>query len=170
MHAAARGEVGFHKKWVQSRIWEQPRRLWNIKGHKLRPLGPPTTSYRVTEPDGYWITVTEYIDDWRISFMDDYLNSPQAAVVVPGEIWSRGPLEYGSKLYRHERAHIDQLNELGWPEYVRRYRQQWIEALEKTEGDPIEAHKIHPMEVDANRRAGLPDDWIQSGPADWYAP
>ncbi len=124
----------------------------------------------VREPDGFSVTVIEYVGGFRVDFMKDSLGLPQAAVAWPGEIWSWGPLEYGSKLYRHERAHVEQMREMGLWNYKQKYEALWEWAMKKTRGNELEAWKIHPMEIDANRRAGLPDDWIQSGPADWRAP
>ena len=54
------------------------------------------------------------------------------------------------------------MSDMGQVEYLATFWHQKNEALRITRGNDLEAQKIHPMEVDANRKAGLPDDWIQS--------
>ncbi len=129
---------------------------------------PEESHYYVRWPDGTTITVRENVGGWRLYDLKDL--GAQAAVVTPREIWSQGPLEYGSNLYLHEEQHAKQMEEMGEALYKVRYVGEFVFNWGRTWFNPSEAHRIHSMEVDANRRAGFPDYWRQSGEEDWRAP
>lgn len=59
-------------------------------------------------------------------------------------------------LIRHELGHVEQAKEMGLL-YMPTYVVQWLLACAHYGLD--DAHKYHPMEVDANARAGLPLYW-----------
>ena len=129
-------------------------------------LSTPESYYIVQDPDGYEFIVRENVASLKLAAP---FGGPRAVVFSPDEIWSSGPIEYGSKGFWHERGHVEQMSDMGQVEYLATFWHQKNEALRITRGNDLEAQKIHPMEVDANRKAGLPDDWIQSREIDWRA-
>ena len=137
-------------------------------------ISTPGTHYIVQEPDGYEFAVRENMRTLKAVNVGVKAvglgEGIRAVVLVQNEVWSAGPAEYGSKGFLHEREHLMQIRELGRLEYWRLYEQRLRMALDKTGGSLLEAQKIHLFEVLANRLAGLPDDWIQSGLEDWLAP
>ena len=134
-----------------------------------RWAGFAETSYTVRDPSGRRFTVRQNVGEGKLLRLV-FLNAT-AAVTDPDVIWSRVTLEYGSKLFRHERGHVEQMRSMGRDLYRKSCRYFRERALEETGGDELEAWKIHPMEVNANQRAGLPDDWLYIlGSEDHLAP
>ena len=129
---------------------------------------PPERHYYVRRLDGTTITVREYVRGWRFDHLKRL--GAQAAVLTPLEIWSQGELDYASKLYLHEEQHVNQMQEKGEVWFKASYFGEFAFNYVTTGFDRSEAHRIHSMEVDANRRAGLPDYWRQSKYKDRLAP
>ena len=139
----------------------------NYSRRKSAAPRPEESHYYVERPDGPRITVRENVGGWRLDDLKD-LNA-QAAVLTPREIWSQRYLDYGSNLYLHEIEHVNQMEEMGEVLYKLRYSGEFVGGLFATGFNGSEAHRMHSMEVDANRRAGFPDYWRQSGEEDWRA-
>lgn len=70
-------------------------------------------------------------------------------------ILSHGTVTEGDELYRHEMGHVAQARELGL-NYIATYAIEFAAVWADHRG---EAYKYHPMEIDANLRAGLPRYW-----------
>lgn len=74
----------------------------------------------------------------------------------PNLIISSTEVAPGSPLMRHEMGHTEQARELGilyLPTYV------GLAIATALQGGASAMHANHPMEIDANRRAGLPARW-----------
>ena len=83
---------------------------------------------------------------------------------APDEIWSgRKDVLMDSALLAHELGHIAQQHVLGWGAYIEAYGFAAAIGTARSPGNP---HNALPLEVDANRRAGLPEDWSGQPPAD----
>nr|MDP9281444.1 hypothetical protein [Chloroflexota bacterium] len=87
----------------------------------------------------------------------DFYTLWQGDTLTMGEhlIISHGMVPEGEDLYRHEMGHVEQAKLLGI-HYIAAYAAEWVyEGLHH----PGESYKYHVMEIDANRRAHLPDFW-----------
>ncbi len=127
------------------------------------------TSYTVRDPRGRRFIVRQNVGG--MARLKLTLLNATAAVTNANEILSRITLEYGSKLFLHEREHVEQMRDMGPLEYHNAYQRFRGRALAEAGGDKLEAWKIHPMEVNANQQAGLPDDWLYIiGSKDHLAP
>jgi RHS repeat-associated protein len=118
-------------------------------------LGPQESSRQILHW-GEVVTIRENVGGERRALLEK-LDAP-AGVFVPNEIWGRGTIE--KDLLTHELGHVEQMTEMGWRSYISEYVSEWNHTLEAAGNDRRLAHDNHPMEIDANRRGGLPDGRI----------
>jgi hypothetical protein len=114
------------------------------------------------------VRVDEQLTGWRGWLVRLGGTLPQNTITLSARwIVSTTVVPAGSELERHEAGHLDQAAQYGrW--YLPRYLLLNLVALvrawrhwRRLRGGAI--HRWHPMEIDANRRAGLPDDWGHAG-------
>jgi hypothetical protein len=77
-------------------------------------------------------------------------------------ILSYGSVTEGGELYRHEMGHVAQARLLGLnyiATYAIEYAALWFDHRGTTTYGFADAYKYHPMEIDANVRAGLSPYW-----------
>jgi hypothetical protein len=85
--------------------------------------------------------------------------NPNTLVYEKDEIWSATEIRMDSPLLAHELAHVAQQRSHGVEEYRKTY-------IKDALGSGFN-HDSNPMEVDANRRAHLPDNWNGQTPDGW---
>ncbi len=80
-------------------------------------------------------------------------------VLNSSEIWSAKVVPNPSKLLSHELGHESQAGDWGLG-YLPGYLKEAIGvAIGRRTLDREEIYRYHPYEIDANRRAHLPDNW-----------
>jgi RHS repeat-associated protein len=111
--------------------------------------------YKVRLTNGVTFEVFECVQGPRLAVLNA-LQGAWAAVVHPGQIWSRYKLPHGKPLYLHEVGHIAQFGIFVTAGGQSLYFPMYIGGIVLSPFDPS---RLGPFERQANILAGLPPDW-----------